>query len=40
MKDNKKEDFLRDDFNEIDVRLNTGFYFQNGQRKRYLKSLN
>ena len=40
MKDNKKEDFLDDDFNEIDARLTAGWYVHNGQRKRYLKSLN
>ena len=40
MKDSKKEDFLDDDFNEIDARLTAGWYVHSGQRKRYLKSLN
>ena len=40
MKDSKKEDFLDDDFNEIDARLTAGWYVNSGQRKRYLKSLN
>ena len=40
MKDSKKEDFLDDDFNEIDARLSAGWYVHSGQRKRYLKSLN
>ena len=35
-----KEDFLDDDFNEIDARLTAGWYVHSGQRKRYLKSLN
>ena len=35
-----KEDFLDDDFNEIDARLSAGWYVHSGQRKRYLKSLN
>ena len=39
MKDSKKEDFLDDDFNEIDARLSAGWYVHSGQRKRYLKSL-
>ena len=40
LKDSKKEDFLDDDFNEIDARLTAGWYVHSGQRKRYLKSLN
>ena len=40
MKDSKKEDFLDDDFNEIDARLTAGWYVQSGQRKLYLNSLN
>ena len=36
----KKEDFLDDDFNQIDARLSAGWYVHSGQRKRYLKSLN
>ena len=39
MKDSKKEDFLDDDFNEIDARLTAGWYVHSGQRKRYLKSI-
>ena len=39
-KDSKKEDFLDDDFNEIDERLTLGWYVHSGQIKRYLKSLN
>ena len=39
MKDSKKEDFLDDDFNEIDARLTAGWYVHSGQRKRYLESL-
>ena len=39
MKDSKKEDFLDDDFNEIDARLSAGWYVHSGQRKRYLKSI-
>ena len=34
------EEFLDDDFNEIDARLTAGWYVHSGQRKRYLKSLN
>ena len=34
------KDFLDYDFNEIDARLNVGWYVHSGQRKRYLKSLN
>jgi len=34
LKDSKKEDFLDDDFNEIDARLSAGWYVHSGQRKK------
>jgi len=30
LKDSKKEDFLYDDFNEIDARLTAGWYVHSG----------
>ena len=36
---NKKEEKLNDDFDEIDERLTAGWYVCSGQRKRYLKSI-
>ena len=39
MDNNKKEEKLNDDFDEIDERLTAGWYVCSGQRKRYLKSI-